>query len=110
MERRPLTEEQIIARGYVKPRMPSIGSEATALYAAEAAMADAIDGVMKELAKVLGFSPMQKWTHCAPEMLASILQSYDDKAAILAAIAYLEGQGFTVVPAITVVPDDDNAA
>jgi hypothetical protein len=109
MERRPLTEQQIIARGYVKPRMPSIGSEATALYAAEAMMADAIDGVMKELANVLGFSPMQKWTHCVPEVLASILQSYDDKAAILAAIAYLEGQGFKVISPREEPPADEAA-
>jgi hypothetical protein len=102
-----MTEAEIIARGYRKPIMPSIGSEATALYDAEAALADSIESVIKELSKVLGFSPLQKWTHAVPEVLASILQSYDDKAAILAAIAYLEGQGFKVISPREASPADE---
>jgi hypothetical protein len=106
MDRRPLTEQQIIDRGYIKPRMPHIGAVEQQLYHAEQMLADAIEVVIKETGKVLGHSPMMKWTATVPEVLASILQSYDDKASILAAIAYLEAQGFKVVSPREDAPDN----
>jgi hypothetical protein len=83
---------------YRKPTMLYISRrQAPDLYDVEAQLEDAIDAVAAELAAVLGFTASQKYTHTIPELLASILESYDQNASILAATAYLENKGYEVI-------------
>jgi hypothetical protein len=81
---------------YRKPTMQSIGSDAEKLYALETKRNELIKQAASEQGKILGFSADQFWTHSLPEQLASVLGSFDKNAASIAAIAFLEKEGFTI--------------
>lgn len=83
---------------YRKPTNPPIGySEATkALYFLEGETNKAIKAAAHELGRFLGFTDKQFWTHSIPEGLRAVLESFDNRAAELAAVAFLENRGYTV--------------
>lgn len=85
---------------YHRPTNPFIGREDATerLYSLEHKRNVAIEAAAKELGKLLGFEDKQFWTRTLPEELYSILESYDQNAAKIAALAFLERHGFKVEP------------
>jgi hypothetical protein len=79
-----------MTRPYQKPQGQFIGEGAEKLYKLEEKRSRAIELAAKELAKVLGHHEGCYWTDTMPEVLLSILDSYDPRAARLAAEVYIE--------------------
>lgn len=73
-----------------KPTGRYIGGAAQKLYKLEARRNQLLEDCAKEQGRILGHDPKQFWTHSVPEMLLSVLTSWERDAAILAAQAFLE--------------------
>lgn len=86
--------------GYKKPSFPNIRRffETEKLYEAENNLYRALDLVAKRFHELYKErTTYQKlWEEVYPEILARILSRYDPKAAELAAIGYLERQGYNI--------------
>lgn len=81
---------------YRKPLIQGICNGAEKLYKLESERNQIIKLCAKEHGKILGLSNFYKQQ--LPEQLASILESFDQNASILAATSYLESKGWRVFP------------
>jgi hypothetical protein len=80
-----------------KPTLRKISVEtAPEFYVAKSHLEQAIAAAGLELAKALGFTGTELYTHAMPEILARILVAYDGAASVLAATAYLESKGYRI--------------
>ena len=77
---------------YRKPTGPYLNRcEATEeLYRVERIRDESIDSAAKQIQEICGFTHF--WQEAVPEALLSVLEAWDQKAAQLAAVAYLEKQ------------------
>lgn len=69
--------------------MRPIGDGATLLYALEEKRQNAIRAAAEEHGRVLGYTSKEYWTRSLPEQLAQVLEANDSRAALVAAVAYL---------------------
>jgi hypothetical protein len=91
--------DEIIINGlrYRKPTMEHVSEQdAPRLFELEERLHECVHNVASELSRIHGFHREQRYTHGVPQALASLLDSSDMAAAILAASTYLESQGFNV--------------
>lgn len=79
-----------MSTNYRKPTAQYIGDGAQKLYNLETRRNEIIKACAKEQGNILGFSEAEFWTHSMPEALLSVLDSFDKRAALLAAQAYVE--------------------
>lgn len=86
---------------YRKPFKTFIGSEARKLYRLEEKRNKLIIDTATELMNVLGFTEL--WKEAIPQTLYDTLESFDQEAAKLAAIAFLESRGYDVSVACKVL-------
>jgi hypothetical protein len=83
---------------YRKPTMEFFSErDAPQLRKLREALDEAVENTAKELSRLMGFTRQELYTHAVPEALASLLDSCDEDASILAAMAYLESRGFKVM-------------
>jgi hypothetical protein len=67
------------------------------IHEAELALHEALHRVARLISEPLGFDRTQRYTHSLPEALASLLARVDADAGIVAAVAFLESRGYSVV-------------
>lgn len=89
----------------VKPQMINVGKSSASkrLYELERLRAELIKKCAKEwnkiAAKHFGFDPEENiWVRGMPQALFDTLESFEQPSSQLAAQAYLEHYGFTVIP------------
>jgi hypothetical protein len=89
----------LYGKRYRKPTMEHLDQqEAPRLFELEERLHECVHNVASELSRIHGFNREERFTHAVPQALASLLDSSDMAAAILAATVYLECQGFKVDP------------
>jgi len=97
--------------GYQKPTFPHIAntSETEKYLAIESRAIDAIEKAMEGLQTLYKKHDFyqNKWKEACPEILAQMLMSYTHRASELAAIAYLERQGYVIRERTVDCPVDD---
>lgn len=86
----------------IKPRLIRIGSSAQKLYNLEYKRSELIKECAKEWNKLaskhFGFDPEESiWKRAIPQVLFDILESFERSSSQLAAQAYLEHYGFTII-------------
>lgn len=92
MEKPGKVERELAAlRNYVVPRLARIGrdEETEALYAAEHKASEGIQAAARELLKLAEGSEAEYWTRFVPAELFAVLESFDHRASIAAALGYL---------------------
>jgi hypothetical protein len=67
------------------------------IHDAELSLHESLHRVARLISEPLNFTRAQRYTHSLPEALASLLARVDAGAGIVAAAAFLESRGYSVV-------------